>query len=168
MNDRKSLAVLVSALALLVLVASIPPAKAQFAIASWDFPDQYGQGITKFLIYENSSGSWVQFGDYVNYGDDGSFNWNVSVGIKLRCWALFNSTLTGAATTAEGKLYQRRNVSVTNREGATVFSQQNFTYVAVDTGLDPLWLYSYDVVLNFLPQYGQAYAVTIIYEVFYA
>jgi len=159
---------------MLILVPIQPVTQSQketgtstFVISSWDYPDQYGQGIEGFTVYENSTGSWVEVGsgDYSNSSI--LFEWNASVAIKLRCYSSLNNTLTGANDTDEGKNYQRHNVTVTLNNGTVVFSQQNFTYVSVATWPYPVWLYSYDVVLNFLPTYAQTYIVNVTYEVFY-
>ena len=138
-----------------------------FVIASWEFPDEYGQGIEGFEFFENSTGSWAQVGGYEGFEEPQVYDWNASVAIKLRCWTWFNSTLTGVSTTNEGKLYQRHNVTVTCA-GTTIFSQQNFTWFYDDDTLDPpLWFYGYEVILNFLPVSGEIYTVTVTYEVFY-
>ena len=141
--------------------------QAKFRLASWSYGDGYGQGIDGFFIYENSTGSWNIVDGYVSNTDPGVFNWTAGVAVKLDCWTGFNSTLTGAATTAEGKNYQRHNVTVKNFEGTTVFSKQNFTYYSVDIEYTPMWLYEYYVVLNFLPLAGEYYTVTVTYDVFY-
>lgn len=152
-----------------LLVVSIPPTRAGFVLASWDYPDEYGQGIENFELYENSTGSWVQVGGLYNYTDANIFDWETGVSIKIICFAWFNSTLSPATTTEEGKDFQRHNVTVTQLNGSTVFSQQDFTYVDVDDTTDPpQWLYSYEVILDFIPDAGEYYTVTIIYEVYYA
>ena len=141
---------------------------ASFALAAWDFPDEYGQGIESFEVFENSSGSWEQVGGGYGYDETTILEWNVGVAIKLRCYTYFNSTLTGADNIAEGKKYQRHNVSVINIDSTIVFSQQNFTYIDGDSGIDPpLWFYSYEVVLEFLPVEGEYYTVTVGYEIFW-
>lgn len=161
-------------LASFLVVATIPRTEtpgiqqgyASFTLASWEYPDSNGQGIWGVYVYENSTGSWVYVA-VTEYDDDESYIWNASVGIKLRVWTMFNSTLTGAGSTAEGQLMQRHNVTVTNRQGDTIFSQANFTYFDVSLAADPIWAYAYDVVLNFLPAALQSYTATITYEVWY-
>jgi len=139
-----------------------------FVLASWSFPDEYGQGIEGFEIFENSTASWVQWNGYQTHEDLGIFEWNGSVFIKLRCWTWYNSTLTGAENNPDGQNTQQHNVIVTNQAGSTIFSQQNFTYYYRDAGIDPpLWFYGYEVVLNFLPLYGEYYTVTVLYEIFW-
>ena len=161
-------------LTLSVLVVSNHPSKstvkeleqpAQFVLAEWDFPDKYGQGIDTITVYENSTGAWVSVGNY-EYDEESSLEWNASVAIKLKVWTWFNSTLTGAGSTNEGKLYQRHNVIVVSL-GETVFSQQNFTYSNVYTEAAPMWYYVYDVILEFLPVAGAIYTVVVTYEIFW-
>ncbi len=165
MKIDKKICLFTVLMVLTLLVLPIQPAKAQFVLAEWDYPDEYGQGINLFAFYENSSGSWLSFGDA--YEPDQSYivDWNISGFIKLRCYAFFNSTLTGAADVEDGKNYLRHNVTVTSA-GTTVFNQQNFTYYSNTTIEDPMWYYGYEVILNFIPVSG-IYTVTVIYEVFY-
>lgn len=163
---RKKISLLVILVVSMMLVVSIPTAKAQFVIAEWDFPDEYAQGITFFNIYENSTGSWVQVGGNWAYDETSNLEWYTNASIKLTCWTIFNYTLTGAVSVADGQNYQKHNVTVTNL-GIIIFSQQNFTYnTGQDLG-DGIYRYAYDVVLNFNLMSGQFYIVTVIYEVFY-
>jgi len=180
MNKRKKINVLVliMILTLSVLVVSNQPPKsvveeleqpAKFVIASWDFPDDYGQGIETLTVYENSTGDWLAVGGFspnVDHSEAGVFDWNISVGIKVRvdCW--LNSSLVGVGSTAEGKNYLRHNISATMFNGTQVFSQQNLTYFGAGA-LGDMYEYYYDVVLNFLPVGGEVYTVTITYEIFY-
>ncbi len=146
--------------------STIPTAKAQFVLAEWDFPDEYAQGITFFNIYGNSTGSWVQVGGNWAHDESSIFDWYPNASIKLRCWTIFNYTLTGAVSLADGQNLQKHNVTVTNA-GTLIFSQENFTYaVGQDLG-DGIYRYGYDVVLNFLPISGLIYTVIVTYEVFY-
>lgn len=140
----------------------------KFAISSWDYPDAYGQGIDQLRVYENSTGSWVLVTDGdVDYDETVTFEWTVGVGIKINCYTYFNSTFIGAGSTNEGKLYQQHNVTVTNQYDTVVYSLQNFTYSNANTEGDPMWYYTYYVILNFALAYGAFYTVTIIYELFY-
>lgn len=152
---------------MLVIAITPQPANAQFVIASWEYPDEYAQGIILIGIEENSSGSWVSIGPYYDHDDSYILNWTVGVAMRLECWTLLNSTLAGIASLAQGLPIQRHNVIVTDRDGDTVFSQQNFTYVDSYDIDDPLYTYVYRVVLNFLPQHGEYYTVTVNYEIYY-
>lgn len=150
-----------------ITLASIPPAKAQFVIAYWDYPDEFGQGLHGVSIYENSTGSWVYVTSTWHDSESQLFEWNVSVGIKLKTYSYLNSTLVGAGSIEEGKNYLRHNVTVVNRLGYEVFSQNNFTYTGDDDIYDPIWIYFHEVVLDFLPEFGNLYTVTIFYEVWW-
>ena len=139
-----------------------------FLVNFWNFPDEYGQGIDEYLLYENSTGSWVPFdGGYCTDNPIHNFQWNASnARLKIYVSAWLNMTLTGASDGNDGKRYHRHSISVT-RLGSIIFSQQNFTYVEHGVLLGTLRNYGYEVVLSFLPMDGQVYRVTITYEVFY-
>lgn len=170
MSNRKAFAAIsvIAIIGIFIIANPQPVRSAQFVLAAWDYPDEYGQGLRAIAIYENSTGSWDVAGSVVYYdtGDALIFEWNNSVGIKLKAWTYFNSTLTGATDGDDGKKYHRHHVSVVNASDYLVFSQQNFTYDTVDTG-DPIYEYYYDVVLEFLPDFGQFYTVTVTYEIFW-
>ena len=175
-NHRIKAGVLITALIVVMFaIATVPPinevgpsvptGKAQFVLASWDYPDEYGQGIEMFAFYENSTGAWLSYGDVYEHDQSYIVEWNVSLFIKLRCYTFFNSTFAGAIDTTDGQNYQRHNVTVTG-EGKIVFSKQNFTYYSVSDILDPMWYYGYEVVLNFIPQFMH-YRVTVTYEIYW-
>jgi hypothetical protein len=160
-------------MALGLLFVTVPRAQANptFIIASWAYPDQYGQGIDAFTVYENSTGAWLivgGFGPNVIYSDSGIFeNWSVGVSIKLKCSFYLNNTVVGADDLADGRNYFRHTVTVTNFNKTVVFSQTNFTYFSSSSAYDPMFIYDYTVVLNFIPVYSEVYTATITYEVFY-
>jgi hypothetical protein len=173
MNLKKKLSIgfLVMALVFGLGFASVPTAKAQFTLAAWDYPDEYGQGIATINIEHNTTGSWLP-SSWVDatrdYDESSEVSWNVSIFIKLTVRTWFNSTLTGSSDFTEGKNHHRHNITVTRSNGTIVFSQSNFTYGGCYPAINPpMWLYYYDVILNFLPEYGEIYTVTITYEVFY-
>jgi len=176
--NRKNTAIAIAIVLLIisVLVASnqIPKngveerEQPKFVIASWEYPDQYGQGIELIAVFENSTGSWVGTDPPVIYYDNSSStfeDWGFEVAIKIIVKSWLNYTLVGADSVAEEKLYQQHNVVVTQSNGSVIFSQENFTYNA---GLESggLYWYEYEVILNFLPQYSQVYTATITYEVY--
>ena len=150
-----------------LLFVSVPQAKAnpQFVIASWEYPDEYGQGIYQIRVNENSTGSW-EVVDVRTYEEAQIYQWNASVAIQLYVWVYLNSTLTGASNLTDGRNYQQCNVVVTLGNGTIVFSQQNFTFQD-ENDYDEMYLYEYDVVLNFIPQSGEIYSVTVTYEVWW-
>jgi len=152
----------------MMLFVSIPPAKAQFVLASWDYPDEYGQGIESIAITENSTGSWLP-GTTIDYDEASELDWPyIGAAIKLRVYTWFNSTFIGAIDPDDGKNYQCHNVTVKNFAGTTLFSKANFTYVGCYPSINPpLWKYYYDVILDFLVDYGEIYTVTVIYKIFW-
>lgn len=169
MKNRIIASVSVIAIVTLLVIGTLPPTRgAQFVVAEWDYPDEYGQGIRGVRTYENSTGSWVHF-YYCHYDDTyDTYEWNVSVAVKLEVHSMINSTRVGATTDDEGKLYQRHHVLVQSSNGTTIFSQQNFTFIDVDNSTyAPLWLYRYEVVLDFLPELGEFYTATVTYEIFW-
>jgi hypothetical protein len=153
---------------LIGLVAVIQPVKAQFILADWDHPDEYGQGIDEYVLSENSTGSWVPF-DGVYYTDSHTISaqWNASnAGLKIYVSTWLNMTLTGAIDGDDGKRYHRHNISVSYL-GSIIFNQQNLTYVEHGGLIGTLRNYGYEVIFNFIPQGGSIYVITITYEVFY-
>lgn len=166
MYNQKVSACIIGVLALLLLIVTVPPARAQFVVASWEYPDDYGQYIEAFSVYENSTGAWV-YVDSTFPDESGIYDWEVGAHIKLYCHTWFNSTLTGAVSKVDGQKYQRHDVNVTML-GESVFSQQNFTYEAADSGINPpMWYYTYSVILGFTPISGGYYTVTVTYEIFW-
>ena len=153
---------------LIGLVAVIQPVKAQFILAEWDFPDEYGQGIDECILSENSTGSWVPF-DGVYYTDSSTmrFQWNTTnARLKIYVSTWLNMTLTGASDGADGKRYHRHSISVVYL-GSIIFSQQNLTYVENGALIGTLRNYGYEVIFDFIPQAGGIYTATITYGVFY-
>lgn len=149
---------------------------AQFVIASWDHPDEYGQGIYLLHFYENSTGSWLPAWYYIDgvgkfytlhyYDSYDYFNFSAGVAMKIRVETLFNQTLVGVESTSEGQKYLRHDVTVSDAYGI-VFSQQNFTYYDVTENGEENYYYEYEVVLNFLPVSGEIYTVVVTYEIYY-
>lgn len=174
-NRRKGAIAIVLMLFIVLSVASVQPSRAaHFVFSGWTYPDQHGQGIDGFLIYENSTGSWLNYWASYGYYVEGDtfqldiFNCNESIFIKLIFTIVLNNTLVGASNLADGKNYLRLNISVVDRSHFEVFSKANFTYVdGVDWGDGYLW-YEYEVILDFPPLAGQYYVCTVSYEVFYA
>jgi len=172
-NKKTLIAVMTVTILSVLLIATPRPAYAQFVLSSWDYPDEYGQGISRFFIHENSSGSWSMWGGiYYQYDDSDAhyFQWNASVFIKLRVVTWINATLLGLTGAGEhysdGIPYFRHNVTVTTLD-ETIFTKSNFTYTFGSTYFTPMWYYEYDVILDFLPLEGYTYTVTITYEVYY-
>lgn len=173
---RKLLAfVLVAFVTLAFLWASNTPIESQptktatFALASWSYPDEYGQGVYLLRLYENSTGSWVSASGWIECDEESTFEWVAGVGVKVKVITTFNSTLVGVSTTNQGKLYHKHNVTVLDVIGdVVVFSKQNFTYCdGQPEGETEIYDYEYEAILDFLPQNGMYYKITIFYEIYW-
>jgi len=138
-----SLIVLIS----LLLVVSVPPAKAQFVLSSWDYLDEYGQGIVKIGIEQNSTGAWLPLGDpwdsEISYYESSEVVFDYAgASIKLTVWTWLNGTLIGASGWEDGMNYHRHNVTVTSSNGTTIFNQANFTFGGCFPAINPpMWYY---------------------------
>jgi len=173
MKNKTVIAVITVTILSVLLIATPRPISATFVLSAWDYPDEYGQGIEGFEIFENSSGDWelIPAPSYFTSDEECYFEWNVSLFIKLRVVTWLSSTLLGLTGEEDddddGIPYFRHNITVTTL-GETVFSQDNFTYVDGDDSIDPpMWLYQYDIILDFVPREGYTYTVIITYEVYY-
>lgn len=140
---------------------------AKFVISSWSYPDDYDQGIALLIVYENESGSWVSEGTFYYYTANNIIEHNASVGIKIWCATWLNNTLVGATNITDAMNYHRHNITVTDAFGTEIFTQNNFTMAYNDSSNDPMFLYGYEVIFDFLPQPAQQYYVSITYEVYY-
>ena len=158
-----------------ILVTSIQPAKAQFVLASWGYPDEYGQGIEVVWPYENSTGSWVALHDpaFVFWYEETLFEVNATGNnaLKIGVSANINHTLfdfgPDKSDNASARAIMRVGIEVRNTS-EIVFSQANMTWDGTcfdDTATT--WAISYEVVVNVLLVAGQIYTVTVTYEVFY-
>ena len=144
--------------------------QSQFALASWDFPDEYGQGIYSITPDENSSGYWSHIesapGFLYSTSENNSFLVDAGCSIRLDVRVYVNYTLLGVSD-PDTLNYIRLNVTVLSL-GDTIFSIQNMTYDYLGGNLgDGIWWYSFVDVLNFLTVEGQVYIATVTYEVFY-
>jgi len=148
-----------------------PPAKAQFVLSSWDFPDEYGQGIYSIYPDENSSGYWVHIesspGFIYSDSENNSFTIDAGLSIRFDVRVMVNYTFLGVSA-ADALNLIRLNLTVTVLNNIT-FSIQNMTYdyLGGDYG-DGVWWYSFVDILNFLTDYGTIYTVTVTYEIFYS
>ena len=168
-NTKKIIALISMVFVCTMLFVSVPSAKAQFVLASWDYPDEYGQGLYQYVIHENTTGTeWTPVGGIHYYNETNIHEWEVGYCIKLRIYAHFNSTLTGATDIDDGLNYQRLNITVTDFIGTELFSEDNLTCFYSTSFFDPiLWFYGFEVVLEFVPDHGQVYTVITTYEVFW-
>ncbi len=162
-------------LVLMVGVSTIPPAKAQFVIASWDYPDEYGQGIELVYIHENSTGSWVAVLDpaFVSWNEDSTIEINATPNTAIRLIPVVNINHTlfdfgpDKSENASARAIIRVGIEFVSL-GETLFSQDNLTWDgSVFDDTDTTWAIGYTVIINVLLVSGLIYIVTITYEVFY-
>ena len=170
--NRKIISSIVVLLVVGLLVAAIPPAKAQFVIASWDFPDEYGQGIYGFFPLENSSGDWWPYSGPMIYFDNDTIldaEIGISLGLDVRVYLNYTLlNLTHPDDMALGPNYFRLNVTVMNNLGSTIFSQNNFTYDDLCGFVETdIWYFSEEVYFDFLTVSGEIYTATVTYEIFF-
>lgn len=168
--SKRIMTLLVMLILVSMMLFALPRAKAnphfQFALASWSYPDDYGQGIHTWYAQSNRTGSWVTI-EAKNYlQDETPIEWNVSQAIRMLVTASMNRTLLGLNDTDIGKRYIQHDVTVTDQFGSTVFSQQNFTFNYVLVDVDIYW-YQYYVILDFLPLEAEFYTVTINCEIYW-
>jgi len=172
MRQRNKLIAVVCAMLTVVAlgIATIPEARAQpkFIIASWSYPDEYGQGLYQIEVDENSTGAWVEYGEggFYEAGDSLLFTWNASVGIRLVVYTRLNSTFTGIPDKDSWGPYQRLNVTMAQNNGTVVFSQENITTFYTSSAFGEIYRYGFMFVLEYLPLMNMIYKVTITYEVY--
>jgi len=167
----KIVAVLVAVLTLSLLVVSVPPVKAKFVLAveSWEYPDEYGQGLQSIALQWTNGTLYDHIGwfyPYTEFKDLESSYWFYNTSLVLRTTMWLNATYVGFASLAEGLNYIRHSITV-SLLGETVFSQQNFTYTFGDDNGEDLYFYQHNVTLSCFNTYGGVYTVTITPEIFY-
>lgn len=162
--QKKIYAILITVFVCALLVVTPKSANAQFIVASWDYPDEYGQGISTILMYID--GDLEGFCNYNNASNE--FIISEGGNITLRVTTYINQTTVGVSTVEDGKLYIRHSVVVTTPSNSSLFSKQNFTYY--DGALVPPTnriTYTYIIWLDVLWVAGTVYTATINFEVFY-
>ena len=154
----------------MLLITSVQPTSAKFVISSWEYPDEYGQGIGVIYVHENSTGAWLPFTSpaFILSTDSGVVTVNASANKAIRLGPVFsiNHTLLGLGSIAEAKNIMRGNITVTNL-GAVVFSQENFTYNTYGDETATTWWVAYYVTINLIIVAGAIYTVTVTYEIFW-
>jgi len=174
-KKTKSLALLCMILMLPFAFLNVHPTNAQFIIASWDYPDEYGQGIRNVAIEQYIDGAWVGItvpsppqGYY--YGPS-AFNIstggesNGSLWIAVQCF--LNATLCDISDIDDGPALIRHTITVSTSTNSSVFYQENFTLTYQTDFAAPLYFYQYEVFTDFVPQDGTTYTAIITYEVLY-
>lgn len=146
---------------------------AQFIIAGWDYPDEYGQGIRNVAIEQYTNGAWVSLtgGGEGYYDSSNTFEItngegsNGSLSLAVQCY--LNATLCGISDINDGPALIRHTITISTALNASVFYQENFTLTYQTDAYDPLYFYQYTVITDFTPNYGTTYTAIITYEVAY-
>jgi hypothetical protein len=186
---KKALAIIITLSICIMLIVAVRPVSTpqsetlpnpKFVIASWDFPDEYGQGIYGFFVLENSTGDFIPLSSLMTYPSNSTeFTVNASIALGLDVRVRVNYTLLNLTEYEEGeydgsveyhpglaKLRLSAIVRSTNR--TIIFSQQNFTYDYFAGKVEPgIWWYSEKVYFDFVTQMGEIYTATVIYEVYW-
>ena len=169
MKERNvSYALFIGFLLLMTLLISIPPARAQFILAEWDFDDGYGQGIHNVTIQENSTGSWVDLHTY-EYGNTSLFeaNYTADTAIKIIPYVTLNHTRQDLSDNTTAYAIMRLDIVVGIAGNSSYFSQQNLTWSSdVSDATASTWAFSCYVVLPFLISAGAIYTITLTYEIY--
>lgn len=161
-----------------MLIVSIPSAKAQFVLSSWNDDDGFGQGIDAVWVYENSTGVWLPILDpaFVLPQDETVIEMNETENTAIRLIPAYtlNHSLQNIPNGEEGSdegINIMRCGIVVKVLGAIVFSQENITLVYGGqeiTGGEPIsihWYYA-PITIPILIRSGLIYVVELTYEVY--
>jgi len=175
-RGKSAFLVIVMILTILLVRFPSPIQGAQFVIAGWSFPDEYGQGVYIVTPYQNSSGSFVTIPNpetgigtcYWNNATTYNLNFTANTALRFDARVLLNYTRLGLSHPADnvtGRNYLRVNLEMF-LASESVFSLQNMTYDSLwglyETGL---WWYAYVDIVDFILVAGQIYTVVITLEV---
>ena len=142
------------------------PTTARFVLSSWDYPDEYGQGIEYVKVYQNGTGSYVELSESpINPTDDAELEVDSDGFLQIRVLTWLNKTYCGIANIGAAYAIFRHSINVT-LQGENVFSQQNFTKISASGAGDPLFWFYYQVIIDFLPISGRTYVATIEYDLY--
>lgn len=170
MYNRNKILIVVLIMSIIIIALVPRPVAGRYIVATWSYPDDFGNGIDGFVFQQNSSGSWVdvpnahssQFGTYKPWNETSSFSYNYTF-LRIEVWCYLNATHLGISDPNDAYLYQRHNISVSLR-GNTTFSQQNFTAgVCVDNG-GGMYYSMHRVIIN-IELAVTIYEIEIYYEV---
>ena len=154
-------------LLLVVLIATIPPAKAQVVLAEWEYDDGYGQGIEYAYVHENSTGSWVAVKETAyNESNVYDMNYTASTALRITPYVTLNHTRQGLSENASAFAIMRVSIEVWVVNNMT-FSQQNLTWSATVTNATPTtWRFSCWVIVPMLIVGGTIYTVVLTYDIY--
>ena len=152
------------------LPITMPVKSARFVLASWSYPDEYGQGIEAIRAYQYLDGGWVAIDGGFDVGNTESTTFNISesgpLNLTLKCW--LNNTLVRADDLTDGLNYIRLSVIVSTPSNSSIFSQYNFSLQSSTDALDPMFYYQFWVTLDFAPVESTTYRAVVTCEIYYS
>jgi len=165
----------------ILLIATIPHTRGvQFFLAGWDYPDEYGQGLSTVYIQTNETGSWVTYPDtgrgHVWFSStDESFvplNYSTNMALRLNIYARINHTLhdfgPDPADNASARAIMRVGLTLSNRSGI-VFSLENMTWSGEVYYIGELspdrWEIGYLDIVEVILQPATTYTLRFTYEI---
>jgi len=181
-SQKKSVFIVLVMVLTMVLVRSPSPTHARFIIASqtWNYPDEYGQGIEYVYFINNIEGvayNWsYQFWNGTERDSSGNpagleFRHGCDISLLARVW--LNGTQTGYSYADGRDLYTRVGLEVFHLD-ILLFAQENMSQAGGSQTDDPMWQYDFTFLLNGDPQYygpdyqgGLIYTVVFTYEIFF-
>lgn len=172
MNKRLLSIPIVTLLILSVVLVSLVPRQTQGAYLNITSSisgglDEYGQGFqTIFVKQYNGVDGWRQLTNPLLGWQGELVTINATYPVCFQMYCVINNTLIGASSVAEGKNYLRHSILIYSPLNASVFFQQNATYVSGAFDGDMIE-YAYNFTIDFNPQYSTTYTAIITMDVFY-
>lgn len=111
---------------------------AKFVIASWDYPDEYGQGIETIYYQVRWENDTVKEWGYTYPNGTQTFEVPPNGTVYLRFTAWVNGTQHGISAQAEAQNFIRYDIDITNVR-THVLTTQNFTYDGVSGDDAPMY-----------------------------
>ena len=124
---------------LVVAVVPQPTTSARFVIASWGYPDEFGQGIETIyyqILWPNDTIREYGYTYPTNVSHFFEVPENGTVYLRFTAWV--NGTLIDVSDPAEIQNFIRYDINVT-RLGVNVLTQQNFTYDGASGAAAPMY-----------------------------
>ena len=157
-----------------VFLTRLPQTNAQFVIAGWDYPDEYGQGIGVLWGYTNDTGSWIKIREdasfsphedttvSINYTEDTAFQFIVTCFINHSLFDFGPDPNENASALA----ITRVGVEFSSNTHGLLFSFENMTWYGTLFEYDDyIWSLSYEIVIDHIIQAGTIYTVRFYYEI---
>jgi hypothetical protein len=181
-RKRILVAILVITLLGVILVVNIPQTRGgQFFLAGWDYPDEYGQGLSTVYIQTNETGSWVTYPDtgrghaWFSSNDEAyvPLNYSANMALRLSIYARINHTLhdfgPDPSENASARAIMRVGLTLSNRTGI-IFALENMTWSGEVYYIGELspdrWEIGYLDIVEVILQPATIYFLRFTYEIF--